>query len=282
MYLHANKIIYRDLKGENVLVWRLPLPEECAAKFESHLDDVMLDAAITCARDAADACVHVKLADYGVSRSVLPSGTKGLAGTPAFMAPEIVQHKGEEAYTEKVDCYSFGMFLFELLTQSAPFDRDVMSSSFSRFNRDSYIVEGGRPAVTTPERIYPAAMLDVMASCWSAEPSSRPSASQIHALASHAQFSQLCEAIALSSQHHVLALVCAPHQEPATSQDDVVDGADDVIEEEDVMTSPADVVESCDVWLSVCDQNKSFISILNVDKHGIRSCKVQIFVIYPL
>ena len=46
--------------------------------------------------------VHVKLADYGVSRSVLPWGTKGLAGTPPFMAPEIIQHKGEETYTEKV------------------------------------------------------------------------------------------------------------------------------------------------------------------------------------
>ena len=39
--------------------------------------------------------VHVKLADYGVSRSVLPSGTRGLAGTPPFIAPEIIQHNGE-------------------------------------------------------------------------------------------------------------------------------------------------------------------------------------------
>ncbi len=46
--------------------------------------------------------VHVKLADYGVSRTVLPSGAKGLAGTPPFIAPEIIQHNGEESYTEKV------------------------------------------------------------------------------------------------------------------------------------------------------------------------------------
>ena len=46
--------------------------------------------------------VHVKLADYGVSRTVLPSGAKGFAGTPPFIAPEIIQHNGEETYTEKV------------------------------------------------------------------------------------------------------------------------------------------------------------------------------------
>ena len=44
----------------------------------------------------------MKLADYGVSRTVLPSGAKGFAGTPPFIAPEIIQHNGEETYTEKV------------------------------------------------------------------------------------------------------------------------------------------------------------------------------------
>ena len=61
-------------------MWQLPDP---------HGDDVIQ-------------AVDVKLADYGVSRAVLPSGTKGFAGTPPFIAPEIIQHNGEEAYTEKV------------------------------------------------------------------------------------------------------------------------------------------------------------------------------------
>ena len=46
--------------------------------------------------------VDVRLSDYGVSRAVLPSGAKGLAGTVPFIAPEIIQHNGEEPYTEKV------------------------------------------------------------------------------------------------------------------------------------------------------------------------------------
>ena len=79
-YLHSNQIIYRDLKSENVLVWSFP-------PYDDPLTPVDVD---------------VRLADYGVSRSVLPTGTKGLAGTPPFIAPEIIQHNGEESYTEKV------------------------------------------------------------------------------------------------------------------------------------------------------------------------------------
>ena len=37
------------------------------------------------------------------------------------MAPEIVKYNGEEEYTEKVDCFSFGMFIHELLTLQHPF-----------------------------------------------------------------------------------------------------------------------------------------------------------------
>ena len=38
------------------------------------------------------------------------------------MAPEIMKYNGEEEYTEKVDCFSFGMFLYELLTLHQPFE----------------------------------------------------------------------------------------------------------------------------------------------------------------
>lgn len=48
--------------------------------------------------------IHVKLADYGVSRTVQSSGTKGFGGTPPFIAPEILQFAGKAQYTEKVGC----------------------------------------------------------------------------------------------------------------------------------------------------------------------------------
>lgn len=46
--------------------------------------------------------VCIKIADYGISRVTLPSGTKGFGGTEGFMAPEIMKYNGEEEYTEKV------------------------------------------------------------------------------------------------------------------------------------------------------------------------------------
>lgn len=108
----------------------------------------------------------------GISRLTLPSGTKGFGGTEGFMAPEIMRYNGEEEYTEKVspfstershtapimisnnsdvfritfqvDCFSFGMFIYELLTLHQPFE-----------NHESVkecILEGGRPSLTRKVR----------------------------------------------------------------------------------------------------------------------------------
>lgn len=52
--------------------------------------------------DTPKNCVHIKIADYGISRVSCPTGTKGFGGTEGFMAPEIMKHNGEEEYTEKV------------------------------------------------------------------------------------------------------------------------------------------------------------------------------------
>lgn len=136
-YLHRQHIIYRDLKSENVLVWEMPPP------FVDNPDD----------------SIHIKVADYGlhmfninliiitfynvflgISRLTLPSGTKGFGGTEGFMAPEIMRYNGEEEYTEKVDCFSFGMFIYELLTLHQPFE--------GHESVKECILEGGRPPLT--------------------------------------------------------------------------------------------------------------------------------------
>ena len=170
-YLHQQHIIYRDLKSENVLVWNIPQPFE---------------------EDNSAGCVMVKLADYGISRACLPTGTKGFGGTEGFMAPEIMKYNGEEEYTEKVDCFSFGMFLYELLTLHQPFEgQDTVKE---------VILEGGRPPLTARELAYPTYFLDLMVACWSHHSRDRPTASQIVSISSAPEFTHLQDVILLDHQ----------------------------------------------------------------------------------
>ena len=49
--------------------------------------------------------MHVKLADYGISQFSNINGLLGFAGTPGFIAPEIIKYHGKEVYTNKVILY---------------------------------------------------------------------------------------------------------------------------------------------------------------------------------
>lgn len=67
---------------------------------------------------------------------------KGLGGTPGFMAPEIEKYVGKELYTDKVDSFSFGMYIYELVTLHQPFN-DLNPAQVKQL-----IVEGHRPPLT--------------------------------------------------------------------------------------------------------------------------------------
>lgn len=82
-YIHHKKIIYRDLKLANVLVFEFP---------DAHLP---MEGLQWCK-------VLVKLADYGISRQVVPWGIRGMLGTPSYLPPEVILHGGKQAYTNKV------------------------------------------------------------------------------------------------------------------------------------------------------------------------------------
>uniref|UniRef100_A0A0E0LDS7 Protein kinase domain-containing protein n=1 Tax=Oryza punctata TaxID=4537 RepID=A0A0E0LDS7_ORYPU len=85
-YLHAQGVIHRDLKSQNLL-----------------LNDEM----------------RVKVADFGTScLETACQATKGNKGTYRWMAPEMTK---EKPYTRKVDVYSFGIVLWELTTCLLPF-----------------------------------------------------------------------------------------------------------------------------------------------------------------
>ncbi|XP_022774864.1 serine/threonine-protein kinase ATG1t isoform X2 [Durio zibethinus] len=87
--LQSHHIIHRDLKPENILL-------------SGSKDDAML-----------------KIADFGLSRSVDPGNyALTVCGTPLYMAPEVLQF---QRYDEKVDMWSLGAILFELLHGHPPF-----------------------------------------------------------------------------------------------------------------------------------------------------------------
>ena len=85
-YLHANGVLHRDIKPDNVLVFSL--------------DEVLN--------------VNGKLTDFGSSRNINMlmtnmTFTKGI-GTPKYMAPEVLN---QEKYKKSADVFSFGVMLFE-------------------------------------------------------------------------------------------------------------------------------------------------------------------------
>ncbi|KAF3440537.1 hypothetical protein FNV43_RR18821 [Rhamnella rubrinervis] len=105
--LHSHHIIHRDLKPENILL-------------SGSEDDMLL-----------------KIADFGLSRSVPPGDyAETVCGSPLYMAPEVLQF---QRYDEKVDMWSVGAILFELLNGYPPFhdtkEHKVkrMSSVFSMY-----------------------------------------------------------------------------------------------------------------------------------------------------
>ncbi|XP_037707527.1 leucine-rich repeat serine/threonine-protein kinase 1 isoform X1 [Drosophila subpulchrella] len=179
-YLHRRRIIYRDLKSENVLVWELPQP---------HTEDSPRNH------------VHIKIADYGISRQTAPSGAKGFGGTEGFMAPEIIRYNGEEEYTEKVDCFSFGMFIYENISLRQPFE--------GHESIKECILEGSRPALTQRETQFPTCCLDLMVLCWHEQPRRRPTASQIVSILSAPECIHLLDVVAMP---HSEKIVCGVFQ----------------------------------------------------------------------
>lgn len=86
-HLHKLKVVYRDMKPENVL-----------------LDDKG----------------NIKIADFGLSKEGIAhstSGTGSFCGTPEYLAPEILARRG---HGTAVDWWSLGMILFEMLTGLPP------------------------------------------------------------------------------------------------------------------------------------------------------------------
>jgi len=83
-YMHAHKVIYRDLKPENLIL---------------------------------DGQGYLKLVDFGFAK-ILQDRTWTLCGTPEYLAPEIILNKG---HGFGADWWCVGILAFECLTGTTPF-----------------------------------------------------------------------------------------------------------------------------------------------------------------
>ncbi|XP_011033492.1 PREDICTED: uncharacterized protein LOC105131960 isoform X3 [Populus euphratica] len=141
-YLHGKNIVHFDLKSDNLLVnLRDPHRPIC------------------------------KVGDLGLSKvkcQTLISG--GVRGTLPWMAPELL-NGSSSLVSEKVDVFSFGMVLWELLTGEEPY-ADLHYGAII----GGIVSNTLRPPV--PENCDPD-WRSLMERCWSAEPSDRPNFTEI-------------------------------------------------------------------------------------------------------
>ena len=111
-YLGAQKVVYRDLKPENVLL---------------------------------DAMGHIKLVDFGFAR-YFSGRCNSFCGTPEYISPEMISKEG---YSTSTDIWSLGIMVYEMLTGAPPFtgksERSIYQKIlYSKIDFPSYISEDAR------------------------------------------------------------------------------------------------------------------------------------------
>ncbi|PIO76883.1 kinase domain protein [Teladorsagia circumcincta] len=135
-YLHKNKVIHRDLKSPNIL-----FDEEGV----------------------------VKICDFGTSHQQKKqnSTVMSFCGTVSWMAPEVIK---KQPCCEKVDVYSYGVVLWELVTREQP---------YKNINQMAIIYGVGSNNLSLPiPDSAPDGLKMLMRQCWSTTPRNRPSFTQ--------------------------------------------------------------------------------------------------------
>ena len=103
-FAHHRGVIHRDLKPSNVMI--------------GDFGEVYL----------LDWGIAVALRDDGSGRFPLAASATDLAGTPAYMAPEMLGRQGSPPLSERTDVYLAGAVLYELITGRVPHAGDDVIS----------------------------------------------------------------------------------------------------------------------------------------------------------
>ncbi|GJJ74585.1 transgelin [Entomortierella parvispora] len=133
VYLHGKEVVHCDLKAANILTTKNG---------------------------------NVKLSDFGVSLNlkVKESDFGAVAGTPNWMAPEVIELKGASPAS---DIWSLGCTIIEMLTGRPPYAELLAMTTLFR------IVEDERPPLPNNLSVD---LLDFLCQCFQKDPTLRPSA----------------------------------------------------------------------------------------------------------